>query len=222
MSKPAIKAIVWDLGNVLVKFDHRKACRRFAEHTEKSAEEIYNIIIHHKILGSEHSPIELHDAGRITSEEFFTIIKDLALFRDSLSFDLFSEIWMDIFEENTDADALLSSISTDVVQCILSNIDAIHWKKIAQMNIIKKHFPNESRIVRSYTAKSRKPEKKIYTDVIRACRLTDEEMKNILYIDDVAEYRDTFASLGGNVGAYNCSEDGIEVLNAILQEYELL
>ena len=41
--KNKIKAVIFDLGNVLVGFDHRIAVKKILRHTSKSTREIYDL-----------------------------------------------------------------------------------------------------------------------------------------------------------------------------------
>ena len=64
-----IKAIIFDLGNVLLDFDHRLAAERVSKFTDKSAEEILNLFFDSELTG-------LFEEGKIAPAEFFLKIKE--------------------------------------------------------------------------------------------------------------------------------------------------
>ena len=86
MPKP--KAVVFDLGKVLVDFDYSIAGRRIAARGATSANQVRDFI--------DHSPLLVRfETGRITREQFFTEVRAATGFRGT--FDEFSEFFADIF-----------------------------------------------------------------------------------------------------------------------------
>lgn len=217
MEPSPIKAIMWDIGNVLVRFDHHKACLALSHYSAKTEGEIYDFI-----FNSGNAPIELHDAGKISSEEFFLAIKNFALFEESLTFEMFCMHWGDIFEENLELERVLAKIHPDIKMCLISNVDPIHWPYLLKMKTLMHYFSDESKLIRSYTSHSRKPELKMYTDALRALEMKQGDIGSILYIDDVKEYCDTFTFMGGNSIQYSCSKDSIEILEKELRKYKII
>jgi len=59
-----IRAILFDLGNVLLPFDHMRIARALAGHTTHSPHDLYQSFFD--------SPVQaLHDEGHISGREFF-------------------------------------------------------------------------------------------------------------------------------------------------------
>ena len=117
---------------------------------------------------------------------------------------------------------ILERIKTDLTQCIMSNTDPIHWSGIEQLSVMKKHFSNPQLLIRSYTVGTRKPDLKMYQEALRCLGIAEQDTQQVLYIDDIAEYRDVFKSMGGNVLSYDCSKDPLTQLETGLREFGVL
>lgn len=212
-----IKSIIWDFGNILGRFDHFKACKNFAMYCEITPEEILK-----KLFSGENAPVKLHESGKCSSQEFFRLVREILSFSDDLSFRMFSDIWKDIFQENDGISTIIDSIPPNISQCILSNTDPIHWSAIEKIPVMKKHFSDQTLLVRSYTSGKRKPDIRIYHDALRCLKLTKEEIQHVLYVDDIAEYRVTFERMGGNTLPYDCSKDNLLQLEDGLRKFGIL
>lgn len=217
MSKPQIKGIIWDFGNVLARFDHSKACKKLAKYSTVSPEDIFEVF-----FGKNNSLVKLHESGRLSSQEFFLAGQKAAHLAENLSFREFCIIWKDIFQENNGVESIIDKIRPDLKRCILSNTDPIHWSAIEQLPVMKKYFSNSALLVRSYISGARKPDIKIYRDALKCLGFAETGAKHVLYIEDTAEYRDAFERMGGNVLSYNCSKDTLAQLEAGLIKFDVL
>jgi FMN phosphatase YigB (HAD superfamily) len=217
MKNCTIRAIIWDVGNIFVTFDYSRACKKLALHSKKSAEDIYTTL-----FSGDKTLTKLHDSGQITSQDFFLKIKDVLNLSDNLSFEEFCDIWKDIFQENKEILEVFGALNPSIKMCTLSNTDPIHWSAVDELSVIKKYFPDESLLTRSYTSGVSKPEVKIYQDAIACLGLKEENIGDIIYIEDVPEYRNVFENMGGNTISYDYSKDTIEVLKDGLRKFGLL
>src|ERR1044071_10121976 len=85
---PAPKAVVFDLGKVLVDFDYSVAGRRIAALSRMSAAEVQAFI--------DHSPLLFRlETGQINGEQFFAEVQSTTGFRGT--FAAFSDFFADIF-----------------------------------------------------------------------------------------------------------------------------
>ncbi|MBP7217010.1 MAG: hypothetical protein KBA46_06990, partial [Candidatus Omnitrophica bacterium] len=83
-----IKALVFDLGRVLIDFDHMIAARKIARSPGVPAEQIYQFFFDSPLTG-------LFEEGAISAHDFFHEVKvQLDL---NLEFEEFIAIWNDIF-----------------------------------------------------------------------------------------------------------------------------
>lgn len=217
MKEPHIKVIFWDLGRVLIKFDHMKACRELTEYSPLDTDEVYTAI-----FVDTPKINDVYNVGGITSIEFFAQVKEKLSLDDEVNYEKFVAIWSSIFEPNEDILKLLARIPIDIPQCIVSNINEIHWEALRHYDIFKTYFIDESKIILSYVAHSHKPNSKIYNDALIAIGMTETDIPQILYIDDIEEYRNAFKSRGGNAIAYDNSKDDISVLEAGLRNYGII
>ena len=64
-----IKAVIFDLGNVLIDFDHNIAAKRISPLSGRSPKEIFNFFFDSGITG-------LFEEGKIPAEEFFFKVKE--------------------------------------------------------------------------------------------------------------------------------------------------
>ena len=83
-----IRVVLFDLGRVLVDFDHKRAAERISSFCPKSPLEIYNLFF-------ESEATVAFEAGKITPENFYLEVKNMLNLK--LSYDSFIPIWNDIF-----------------------------------------------------------------------------------------------------------------------------
>jgi glucose-1-phosphatase len=119
-----MRALLLDLGNVLVRFDHRLTLDRLERATGVSAERLRP----HIFGGLEQS----FDLGELTSEEFFRRVEDAAgLHR--LPDSTWIEAWRDIFEPIPRSLALLPRLFPDIRTAVVSNTNALHWEGVLRV-----------------------------------------------------------------------------------------
>lgn len=166
-----MKTLFFDLGKVLVDFDWTPAVIKMAERSSAAFDEILNLVTRSDLAMQ-------YECGRISSELFFTQLRDLIGFRDSAR-DL-RAIWANIFSpmnENLDA----------VRRCkgrydlgMISNTNEAHASWIREHFSIFELF---DRIVLSYEVGHVKPDPSMY-DVARDGRSTDQ----VWFVDDIARH----------------------------------
>jgi putative hydrolase of the HAD superfamily len=166
-----IKVIMFDLGNVIICFDHMIAAEEIAKYSSWSADEIYNLFFHSELT-------EKFDMGQIDEDRFYKAVRRI-LNLDGLSKDRFYQIWSDIFWENPGIAEVIKEVKDKYEKFfIISNVNKVHfeyiWKKFP---IVRK----ADDIILSYKVGALKPDPKIYKVAIKkaGCRLDQ-----ILYIDD--------------------------------------
>ena len=166
----AITAIAFDLGNVLVKVDHRRFCRRLAALTGRSPEEVYAEVFETDLETG-------YDTGRLSSREFYQRVT--ARFGINLSYLDFSVFWSDIFDPLEDMEEVVARLKARLPLFLLSNTNPLHFDHIRQrFPALLTHF---QAFILSYQVGSRKPEAAIYQALIRQAGSPPEK---ILYLDD--------------------------------------
>lgn len=180
------KAFLFDLGNVLVSFDHRIAVKRIANFSRKSPEEIYQLF-----FDSEFTC--LYEEGNITSMEFFLKIKSLLGL--DINYENFIPIWNEIFfltNDNLQVHRLTLELKDKYKIFLISNINELHFNYIKQSFKVLDGF---EKLFLSYEVRSRKPDPEIYKIAIEhSCALPQQ----IVYIDDREDLVKTGQGMGLN------------------------
>jgi putative hydrolase of the HAD superfamily len=163
-----IKNIIFDLGKVLIDYDWSILYRKL---DGKISEEELN----------DNAEILLDfDAGKLSQEEFYTIIR--SRFDLNLTFVEFKNIWCDIFKEIPEMIALADTLQKKYRLFLFSNTDKLHfpyiWKTYPALHIFSKN------LMLSYELKSVKPCKESYIRAINKFNLKAEEC---IIIDDKLE-----------------------------------
>lgn len=179
-----ISAIIFDLGNVIVDFDHRIAARKILQFTDRSEEELFNLFFDSGLTG-------LFEEGKISSAEFFSQVKNLLGLR--LDYHRFVSIWNEIFFM-TDRNHRVYNIAKSLKQkfriALLSNVNILHFE------YIKKTFPvcdAFDHIVTSYEAGFRKPHPRIYQKTLDILGVAPEKC---FYTDDRPQLIESARGLG--------------------------
>lgn len=179
-----IKVILFDLGRVLVDFDHKRAAQRISAFCPKTALEIYNLFFESQVTVA-------FEAGKITPENFYREVKNMLNLK--LSYESFVPIWNDIFflsPKNRSVFRLANSLRAYYKTAMLSNINALHYE------YVKKNFPvfgAFDEVFLSFELGAIKPDKKIYEQVISKLQVSPRE---IFYTDDRPELVESAKSLG--------------------------
>ena len=169
-----ITAITFDLGNVLVKVDHLRFCRRLAALAGLSPQEVYAQVF-------ESSLEPGYDTGRITSREFYARVT--AHFGVTLTYARFCELWCDIFDPMDAMAAVVAHLAPRFPLFLLSNTNSLHFDYIRErFDAILQPF---QAFILSYEVGSRKPEAAIYQALIQRVQRPPEE---ILFLDDKATF----------------------------------
>jgi FMN phosphatase YigB (HAD superfamily) len=196
MAPPAphvITAITFDLGNVLVRVDHLRFCRRLAALTALSAEEVYA-----RVFESGLEPG--YDTGRLTSREFYQRVTDH--FGVTFPYSQFRDIWCDLFDPMEGMAALVQHLAPLFPLFLLSNTNCLHFDYIqARFGGILQPF---QAFVLSYQIGSRKPEPAIYQALIRQVGRPPEE---ILFLDDKVSFVEAAQDQGLTAWQFHSPEE---------------
>jgi HAD superfamily hydrolase (TIGR01509 family) len=169
-----IAALAFDLGNVLVKVDHRRFCRSLAALTGKTPEEVYAAVFH---TGLEPG----YDTGRISSREFHHRVQEH--FGLNLPFPRFRQIWTEIFDPLEDMEEVVARLAQHYPLYMLSNTNELHFQYIQEyFASLLSYF---RAFILSYQVGSRKPEPQIFQALLRQAGLPPEQ---ILYLDDREDF----------------------------------
>jgi putative hydrolase of the HAD superfamily len=179
-----IKAIIFDLGNVLIDFDHRIAARKISKFTDKTGEEIYALFFDSGLTG-------LFEEGKIAPRKFFSQVKEMLNLR--LDYDEFVPIWDEIFflsEKNIEVYHLACRLRGRYKTALLSNINILHLEYIKKKFTVFDPFQH---IVTSCEVGVRKPHPLIYQKTLKALGVP---AGSVFYTDDRTELIEGARALG--------------------------
>ena len=170
---PDIKAVIFDLGNVLVNYDVEKAARRFSVASGLSTREIWKRFFLSKFE-------QAYTRGEISTREFHKIACETLGVHIPLA--TFRHYWNDIFWENPGMDKLLARIKKHYPLYLISNTNALHFTHIKKHFKLLRHF---KRRFPSHEVGARKPDLKIYRRVLGKIGLKPGET---VFIDDMKSF----------------------------------
>ncbi len=182
MPAAPVRAIIFDVGRVLIRIDVARATQGLANGVEMSPAEIWSAI--------EKDPRwQDWQEGRISPRDWHLHLgKRLG---GSLSFEQFTEIWnRALVPEPIQDDNFLARLAKRYKLALLSNTDSIHVAHFESTFEFPKYFP-----VRIYSCSvgASKPNPFIYREALRASKVRAEEA---LYIDDIPAYVEAAQRLG--------------------------
>jgi putative hydrolase of the HAD superfamily len=180
----AIKVLLFDLGRVLVDFDHLRAAERLAAFCSKTPRQIYDLFF-------ESDATMAFEAGKISPQDFYLQVKQVLDLK--LSYTSFEPIWNDIFflsAKNRSVFGLVNNLRVNYKTAMLSNINILHYE------YLKKNFPVFGvfdKVFLSFQLGFIKPDKEAYNLVIQSLKVSPQE---IFYTDDRPELVESAKSLG--------------------------
>ena len=169
-----MKAIIFDVGNVLIHFDAVRAARRFSREAKVPFEKVWR---HFFISRVE----KAYTRGEISTREFFNHAR--LAFGSSMDFKMFARLWNDIFWENRGIRPILRRLAKHYPLYLISNTNELHFDYLRRkfrgvFRYFKQTFP-------SHEMGRRKPDPRIYWRVLRAVKLRPEEA---VFIDDMPRF----------------------------------
>jgi putative hydrolase of the HAD superfamily len=170
----AIKAVIFDLGRVIVPFDFSRGYAKLEPLCGIPAAEIPKRI-------APTGLVTRFESGGIEPRDFVReLSKHLNL---DLGYEGFCEIWNSIFEPNTlIPEAMLQGIARKYRLVLLSNTNAIHFAMVRENYPLLRHF---HALVLSHEVGAMKPSPLIYRRAIEAAGCLPEEC---FFTDDIAAY----------------------------------
>lgn len=184
MSSQNIKAVIFDLGNVLIDFDHRIAAEKISQRCDKTGSQIYELFFDSPLTG-------LFEEGKILPQEFFSKVKEtLGL---SMDYDEFVPIWNGIFflsTKNLGVYSIAKSLRENYKLAALTNVNALHFE------YVKRQFPVFDAfhaVVASCDLGLRKPDPLIYAKTLNMLGVRPEE---VFYTDDRSDLIESANNLG--------------------------
>lgn len=179
-----IQAVIFDLGNVLIGFDHRIAVKKILEHTTLSAQGIYDLFFDSELTQN-------FEKGKINPLEFFERVKGLLGLK--ITYEKFLPIWNEIFFRKPETEEFIRSLSPELILVLLSNINKLHYDYCIDNFSSSISLFDFDKVIPSCATGFVKPQKEIYELAIRAAGV---ELERIVYVDDRRDLIEAATSYG--------------------------
>lgn len=195
MSKQ-IKAIVFDLGNTLIKIDYKPFLVNTGLDGKFNEMEIYNLL---------EELTQKYEKGKIDSRSFYSIVnKELRL---DVTYEKFALAWCSVATDLIiGMDTLIQEMSNKYPLYLLSNTNELHFEYILkifpQLKIFNKYFL-------SYNVGAMKPDVEIYKYMLENMPFKASE---ILFVDDKEINTATATLLGIDAVRFSSSHELINIL----------
>jgi glucose-1-phosphatase len=200
MEPTPIRAFLFDIGNVLLRFDFSIALRSVAEQSD-----VPDAL---GVLGAVESIKEAYEDGRIDRRAFLQGAFEVLRYRGREND--FVAAWEDIFEPNAPMVALVERLAGNYPLYLLSNTSDIHREFVFRTYPFLRHFTSG---IYSYEVRASKPERRIYEIARDQLGL---EPESTFFVDDLLPNIETARSLGFACHHYHFERHG--ALLADLQE----
>jgi FMN phosphatase YigB (HAD superfamily) len=187
MPPSPIEVIFFDLGNVILPFNHYQIAEKLSRLAQRKEFQDPQKIFSY-LFDFQRGVINDFDVGKVTPPNFFQSIKrhlDL-----SISFEEFIPVWNDIFAEDREVSQIILFLKGRWRLGLLSNTDPLHF------NYILSKFPLMTAFdkwILSYEVGCKKPAIEIFQ---KAMAWASVKPQKILFIDDIKTHVDVAISLG--------------------------
>ena len=199
-----IRAIIFDLGRVLVKIDLKGGLfRYYLRDHPASTEEIITQIF-------KDEPFIAFTTGKIKPLQMYRLLQ--SNYRLNISFEKFVEEWCSILTPQEGMEELVAQLAARYVLGLLSDTDPLHWQYCQQHFSILRHFTKPTL---SYQTGLLKPDPRCYQ---QASENAGTAIKSCLFIDD----REQNVEGARRVGMQALLFSGVESLQQELKNLHLI
>ncbi len=182
VTSPKVRAIIFDIGRVLIRVDVARAMGGLADGVSLSPEEVWSAL--------EKDPRwKDWQEGRISPQDWHLHVS--RRLGSKLSFEQFVEVWNRALDPTPiHEEAFLEKLGKKYRLAVLSNTDPLHVAHLEKTYGFCQLFP-----VRIYSCSvgASKPNPVIYKEALQACKVRAQEA---VYVDDVLGYAQAASQLG--------------------------
>lgn len=197
----AVKFLYFDLGNVLLLFDHHKATRQMAEVAGVPEKTVWSAIF-------ETDLNRRYELGNVTSRDFYEEFCEKTGTR--ADYDALALAGSAMFEVNLSARAVLAAVVAAGFRVgLLSNTNEMHWNYFTdgRYGMIPGAFEV---CVLSYQVHAMKPGPAIY---LKAAEMAGVEPQEIFYVDDIAGHVEGARAVGFDAVQYTTTAKLVDDLH---------
>jgi putative hydrolase of the HAD superfamily len=183
-----VKLFVFDLGNVILPFEHRQIAQKLHEVSRVAGrfppDEIFRYM-----FDMENGLINAYEEGSMTSLDFFMRLKER--YKLDIDFEEFKDIWNPIFREDPEVnDIIIYLKNRGYPLFLLSNTNELHFTYITELYPIV-HLMDEW--ILSFEIGAKKPKQRIYDEIFKR---TDVKRNEVLFIDDIKRFVEVAKDFG--------------------------
>lgn len=179
-----IKTFIFDLGNVIVSFNHNKIVEKLQSGCALTSNDIFAKAISSKLVND-------YNLGKISSAEFFDLLSNELQLK--MEFADFSQVWNCTFElEPIIPLQIIKKLSENYRLIILSDTNELHFDFIEENFPILEYFDD---FVLSHKVGAVKPSEEIFRLVIEKADCLPEEC---IFIDDLKQNVESAKKYGLN------------------------
>jgi putative hydrolase of the HAD superfamily len=195
--RPEIEFVYFDLGNVLLFFDHQRACRQMAELSGAAHDRIWSHVFQGELQIA-------YETGDVDCERFEELFREACEPCSEYSLADLKRAASDIFVPNEAGFAAAQKVAdAGVRRGILSNTCPAHWEFVMEQEYGPRLAEFDVHAL-SYELRSMKPAAPIYR---RAAELAGTPPERILFLDDRPENVDAALRAGYRAHLYDPSLD---------------
>lgn len=172
------RALLFDLGRVLVGYDWHEALRRLAECVDPVGERVTAADVASWMLGPE-GPHDTYCLGQIDSAGLLTAIHEEFDPQHRLDDAWLAHLWCDMFDAMPGALATVDALNGQAKLALVSNTNALHFDHLEREFGLRRRFDHVSL---SHEVGSMKPEPTLYLDALDGVGCTPAQA---WFVDDL-------------------------------------
>lgn len=169
-----IKALIFDMGNVVAFYDNMLAARKMSKIINAPAKKIFKIID-----GPAEKFTDAYELGAPSKVYWDIAAKKLGV--EKIPYKKFDKLWVKIFNPNREMIFLIKKLRKNYKTALLSNTGRIHKEYLSKKYKFHNLFHVE---IFSFKVKARKPNKEIYLLALKKLKVKPNEA---VFIDDRIE-----------------------------------
>jgi putative hydrolase of the HAD superfamily len=206
VSSPKLRAIIFDIGRVLIRVDVARAMTGLADGVSLTPEEIWSAL--------ENDPRwKDWQEGRMSPQDWHLHVS--RRLGSKLSFDQFVEVWNRALDPAPiQEEAFLEKLGKKYRLAVLSNTDPLHVAHLEKTYGFFRFFPTR---IYSCRVGASKPNPIIYKEALEACKVRAQEA---VYVDDIPGYAQVATQLGMQGIVFRSPEQLQSDLKALGAEFE--
>jgi glucose-1-phosphatase len=167
-----IRTILFDFGNVVAFFDHDRAVRRLLAHTDRTAEQLWQLVY-------EDDLAYRYERGQATTDDLFAVAQQMGGLRCDRA--EFVDAFCDIFWPNPPMADLVRRLKANGYRLVLaSNTNVAHYERYREQ--FRDLLADFDAVAVSHEAGARKPEPRFFE---YAQTLTGCAKDECLFVDDL-------------------------------------